>query len=282
MLCYDQFDIWNPWSETRASLSNRTIFTVRGATSSTFLSKLYHKSHDISSLHVNHRKLLVKLTLNMPKINARADSRVDKAIVALTKYPNMTIPEAMKLAGFTPPEILCKAKYMWVYRRAEKILNRSKAFLTPPTTRCVEVLSGVSMSTLSESVTSPPSPPVASPPNKVKRTRWPAAASQACHAQKLHKKQQYNKAFKHATIAYAREKAKGKSGMSARMVTEIVRNEFKVNLCPQTIQKKVKDGAVGFSPLRRGPKGFIPEHHFNNLCIAFETFIRINQMNGNT
>ena len=70
--------------------------------------------------------------------------------------------------------------------------------------------------------------------------------------------------------------------MSARMVTEIVRNEFKVNLCPRTIQKKVKDGAVGVSPLRRGPKGFIPEHHFNNLCIAFETFLRINQMNGNT
>ena len=87
------------------------------------------------------------------------------------------------------------------------------------------------MSTLSESVTSPPSPPVASPPNKVKRTRWPAA------------EQQYNKAFKHATITYAREKAKEKSGMPARMVTEIVRNEFKVNLCPRTIQKKVKDEA---------------------------------------
>jgi hypothetical protein len=70
--------------------------------------------------------------------------------------------------------------------------------------------------------------------------------------------------------------------MSARMVTEIVRIEFKVNLCPQTIQTKVKDGAVGFSPLRRGPKGVIPEHHFNNLCIAFETFTRVNQMNGNT
>jgi hypothetical protein len=195
---------------------------------------------------VNHRELLVKLTLDMPKIDARADLRVDKAIVALTKYPNMTIPEAMKLADFNPPEILCKAKYMWVYWRAEKILNRSNAFLTPPTARFVEVVSGVSISTLSESVTSPPSPPVASPPNKVKRTRWPAAASQARRAQNFHKKQQYNKAFKHATIAYAREKAKGKSSMSARMVTEIVRNEFKVNLCPRTIQKKVKDGAVAF------------------------------------
>ena len=206
----------------------------------------------------------------MPKINVRADSRIDKAIVALTKYPNMTISEAMELTDFTPPEILCKAKYMWVYWRAKKILNRSKAFLTSPTTRCVEVVSGVSMSTLSESVTSTPSPPVASPPNKVKRTRWPAAATQARRAQQLHKKQQYNKAFKHATIAYAREKAKEKSGMSARMVTEIVRNELKVNLCPQTIQKKVKDGAVGVSPLRRGPKGFIPEHALFYTSASFQ------------
>ena len=103
----------------------------------------------------------------MPKINVHADLRVNKAIVALTKYPNMTIPKAMKLADFTPPEILCKAKYMWVYRRAEKILNQSKVFLTPPTMRCVEVVTGASMSKLSESVTSPPSPPVGvSPPKR--------------------------------------------------------------------------------------------------------------------
>ncbi len=159
---------------------------------------------------MNHCKLLVKLTLNMLKIIARADLRVDKAIEALRKYPNMTIPEAMNLANFTPPEILCKAKYMWVYRQAEKILKWGKAFFTPPTMRSIEVVSGVSMSTLSESVTSPPSPPVASPPNKVKRTCWPATATQARHTKKLHKKQQYNEAFKHATIAYAREKAKGK------------------------------------------------------------------------
>ena len=51
---------------------------------------------------------------------------------------------------------------------------------------------------------------------------------------------------------------------------------------PPNNPEEMKDGAVGLLQLRRGPKGFIPEHHFNNLCIAFETFIRINQMNGNT
>jgi hypothetical protein len=38
--------------------------TVGGATSLTCLSKLYRKLHDISSLHVNHCELLVKLTIN--------------------------------------------------------------------------------------------------------------------------------------------------------------------------------------------------------------------------
>ena len=72
-------------------------------------------NHTTTSDDESHCKLLVKLTLNMPKINARLDLRVLKAIEALRKYPYMTIPEAMKLANFTPSEILCKAKYMWVY-----------------------------------------------------------------------------------------------------------------------------------------------------------------------
>ena len=84
-------------------MSNHAIFTVGGATSLTFLSTLYlyRKLHEILSLHENHCKLLVKLTLNMPTINLRADLRVHKAIEAIRRYPNMTIPEAMKLADFT-------------------------------------------------------------------------------------------------------------------------------------------------------------------------------------
>jgi hypothetical protein len=53
------------------------------------------------------------------------------------------------------------------------------------------------------------------------------------------------------------------------------------HLCPRTIQKKVKEDEIGCSPLRRGPKGNIPELHFKNLCTAFESFVTINQLNGN-
>ena len=87
--------------------------------------------------------------------------------------------------------------------------------------------------------------------------------------------------FKHATVVYATEKAKGKDGMSARSTAELVSKLFKVSISARSIQKKVKEGNIGTSPLRRGPKGNIPELHFRNLCIAFESFIRINQLNGN-
>jgi hypothetical protein len=42
----------------------RFFYSRGGATSLTFLLKLYRKSHDISSSHVNHCELLVKLTIN--------------------------------------------------------------------------------------------------------------------------------------------------------------------------------------------------------------------------
>ncbi len=52
------------------------------------------------------------------------------------------------------------------------------------------------------------------------------------------------------------------------------------SLCPRTIQKKVKEGKIGCSPLRRGPKGNIPELHCKNLCAEYESFVTINQING--
>jgi hypothetical protein len=65
---------------------------------------------------------------------------------------------------------------------------------------------------------------------------------------------EYNIAFKRGTVVYAREKGKD-AGMSARTVADLIRNDCGISLCPQTVQKKVKEGKIGCSPLRRGPKG---------------------------
>jgi hypothetical protein len=69
--------------------------------------------------------------------------------------------------------------------------------------------------------------------------------------------------------------------MSARTVAGLIRNDCGISLCPQTIQKKVKEGKIGCSPLRRGSKGNIPELHYKSLCAEYESFVTINQINGN-
>jgi hypothetical protein len=69
-------------------------------------------------------------------------------------------------------------------------------------------------------------------------------------------------------------------GKSARSVIELIQNKTKVELSVQTIQKKVQEGEIGTLPLRRGPQGNIPELHYRNLCLAFQNYIRINQING--
>jgi hypothetical protein len=68
--------------------------------------------------------------------------------------------------------------------------------------------------------------------------------------------------------------------MSAREVVNLVERDSGIKLSQRSIQKKVRDGNIGMSPLQRGPKGFIPDRHYQNLCIAYESFVSINQLNG--
>jgi hypothetical protein len=118
------------------------------------------------------------------------------------------------------------------------------------------------------------------PAKKAKHVRSTATATHMCRKAAFEKKNEYNTAFKRATIVYAREKGKD-DGLSARKVANMIKNDCGIDLCPRTIQKKVKEGEIGCSPLRRGPKGNIPELHYKNLCTAFESFVTINQLNGN-
>ena len=68
----------------------------------------------------------------MPRTNARDDIWVEKAVGFLERFPNMTVPEAMKLADFAPQEIACKAWRMWIYRRWNKLDQTNVTFATPP------------------------------------------------------------------------------------------------------------------------------------------------------
>ena len=160
-----------------------------------------------------------------------------------------------------------------------RLLNKTKKddFVTPPpqsiTTMSRSISEPVTMSSGDSSLVT------SAQAKKAKIVRSTATVMQMRCMAALEKKKEYNTAFKHATILYAREKGKN-DGMSARIVTDLIRNDCWISLCPRTIQK-VKEGKIRCSPLRCGPKGNIPELHYKNLCAAYESFVTINQINGN-
>ena len=216
----------------------------------------------------------------MPRNNARVDPRFKKAVLEnILKHPTLTVPDAMKLADFSLQEQACCAKCMIVYRELDKAKSKqgkSDAFVTPPP-QYVSISS--ERGTLS-SVTFSASEPSAPAAVVVKKPPATVTAAQLRQAEAVSKKKEHNAAFRCATIMYDCERKKV-DGLSARAVVELIRLDTHVQLCARTIQKKVKEGEFGVSPLRRGPKGSIPDCHFTNLCMAVKSFVTINQLNSN-
>ncbi len=61
---------------------------------------------------------------------------------------------------------------------------------------------------------------------------------------------------------------------------ELVYGEFGVHIHNRTIQREMAAGRVGVSPLKPGVKGNFPALTFQHLVNAFESFIKIKQLNG--
>jgi len=131
------------------------------------------------------------------------------------------------------------------------------------------------------------------PPKKKQITRRTSEqiAKEAAEAARLTRKRK--NAHKRATTLYAKEMKKSeiaktdktrKRGKSAREVKAIVEKEFGEGMAPseRTIQEHVAKGSVGESPVRRGRPGDIESSTFLMLCVAFESYIRIRQINGNS
>ena len=113
----------------------------------------------------------------------------------------------------------------------------------------------------------------------VKSTHTTAQAKQTNRTAQKQKEEQNKKVFKHAMIRYAREKSK-KGGKLAESVVTHVNKEFNVNLSTRSVQRFVQEGKIGISPQKWGPKGNIPEHHYQNLCKAVESFVSIQNIKG--
>eukprot|EP00804_Cyclotella_cryptica_P006359 CCRYP_010185-RA/>CCRYP_010185-RA protein AED:0.27 eAED:0.27 QI:0/0/0/1/0/0/3/0/273 len=84
-------------------------------------------------------------------------------------------------------------------------------------------------------------------------------------------------AYKKATTIYDSEKTEG---LSAKQVSQLVLGEFGVEIKPRTIQRAIQEGRIGVSPKKMGPQGYLPPKTFDHLTTAFESYIKIMQLNG--
>jgi hypothetical protein len=85
--------------------------------------------------------------------------------------------------------------------------------------------------------------------------------------------------FKRATSWYAREKEKP-DGLSSYVISKKVKVKFDgVGPSAQTLQRYANDDITGVLPLKPGIKSDIPKSLYKSLCIAFESYVCINQLN---
>ena len=210
----------------------------------------------------------------MPKHVAKLDPHFAAAAQCIKKYLNMSLlPEAMKLSDFSAKEQACCAMRMFLHRLLKKSASSSIITKLPPSCINVSMRENTASSMSVGSIAVEEAVLVVTTP-KIRLT------AKIRHATVVNERRKVNEAFKRATIMYSHEREKGDEGMSSGAVAEIIEKEIGVKISKSTIQKKVKARNVGTSPLRWGPKGHIPPLHYCNLCLAYESFITTNQLNG--
>jgi hypothetical protein len=194
----------------------------------------------------------------MPKIRARADERVLKCMKLYKRFSgSLFVPEIMELSGFSEGGKNGRAKRAWIYHCIKSLGLFYKKGKTPSVPVDIAVEDGTVSSMTSASLNLSPAKTI---PKKVKRTHDTAGATQTKWVEALKRKHGYKITFKYASSVYVREKAK-KGGMAGFSVSKIIKKEFNVNLSAQTIQRQIKSGDIGTSPIRRGSKGNIPKQH---------------------
>jgi hypothetical protein len=114
----------------------------------------------------------------------------------------------------------------------------------------------------------------------------PRPTAQAKQKERCHKKNvaaHAKKAHKRATSFYASELKKPKAErLSADAISKIVKKEYDGHgPSARSIQRYVNDNnIIGLSPVKMGSRGNIPPWAYSALCNAFESYVRIMQVNS--
>ena len=218
------------------------------------------------------------------------DKRIAATVAYLKRCPASKVPEAMRACKFTNKESCNPAKQMAVRRAFTKALGGKRK--SPPTSSIDQSTVGLSVSPLTEPTTPSGSSgnsetlgggcneAMLFPRPKAKQIRLTASGMQQWRINKFDATEHQKRAFKRATSWYAREKEKP-DGLSSYAISKKVKVEFDgVGPSPRTLQRYANDGIGGTSPLKPGVQSDIPKSLYKSLCIAFESYIRINQLNA--
>jgi hypothetical protein len=227
----------------------------------------------------------------------QADQHIAKAVAFKLRCPDDHIPEAMLASKFTVAESQNPAKQMAVCRAYEKATSgktkASRPNLVGLLTAGTSTVSPLTNQTISANATtsqelslSPPSMPQT--PGGLLLTRSKPMAKLMRKNSRVIQKVQINKlskwdfakcAVKRAKKWYAREKNKP-GGLSGYQIAEKVKKEYDgVGPHPATIRCYVNANLVGMSLLKVGMKGDMPPCSFKSLCMAFESYVQIQQLN---
>ena len=225
----------------------------------------------------------------------RIKQLIQEAVNLLQANKNLSVPQAMRAVEFSKKNSKCRTMQMRVRRAltttqppntidASQISNGSNrsditmpsAILEPSLNSIRESCARVSQMSNGSNRSDITEPSLNSPSARVRST---SVQVQIRRRNKAEEKLNEKRALKAATRLFESERKK-KRGMSSEDVAGTINAEYKSNVTGRTIRRYVKNGLVGCSPLKRGERGTIPSPIFRALVEAFETFIQIEQANG--
>ena len=223
----------------------------------------------------------------------REDVRIAHAVAFLLRCRGAKVPEAMRAVKFTPEESENPTKQQAVRRAYNKTIggkNKSPFPVSVDTAATTSSMSPMTEPTpttrtsVAQLETTPPQHSecdgdiiVRKPkPRQIRKT---ASGMQKWRVNKFDATAHEKRAFKRATSWYAQELEK-KNGLSSYEISKKVKIEFDgVGPSATTIRRYSKLGLAGQSPLKPGVKSDIAKWAYNSLTVAFESYVRINQLN---
>ncbi len=209
----------------------------------------------------------IQYTHNTNMVKEHEDPRVKATLRYLESNPNLKLPAAMRAAKFTIAESQDRTLQMRIRRRLKTVPASVNVGASPAT----------SASTVSTLTTT-------SVNGNTTKVRHTSRAAQMIRQNKKIEERKRIDATKMATAMYKVEKDKpnGTEGkLSAKQVSKLVEKETKIRISERTIQQAVKDDRAGLSPLKQGrPTTLFSDETFKHLTNAFESFVKIQQLNG--